>query len=370
MATPAPFPFLCLPRELRDQIYIFLITPSVSQGPRNKCSIVDSSFHWPRRSNLNSSVAQNTVETGEYMASYSAADPPRTLSDLLCVNRQVHAEMMECVERERRQGGGRGVAKMNCKIGFAWDCFFEWGVIGVVRTVYEKNEKSWVVPLLPLLRPLLPAWAENTWKKWTATGSKTQRYYSPHHQLPLDLRNASHLLCPFPRRTTFIHQLWIDVHPPIHKIETSSAPTSDYMRHMVWAICAALKRVLEKGPNFKNLKNLESTTMVEELVLNVISSPSNALTPKECLPSTSNRVEGEAKGCIIHPIIVAKDLLAVWNTIWRAENYKGQYYRVLLERIGRVKICIDGETFRIRELHDELKRGQAEGRRIAARGGW
>jgi hypothetical protein len=43
---------------------------------------------------------------------------------------------------------------------------------------------------------------------------------------------------------------------------------------------------------------------------------------------------------------------------------------MLLERILKVRICMDGVLVRERELRLELERGQAERRRIAMRVGW
>jgi hypothetical protein len=106
--------------------------------------------------------------------------------------------------------------------------------------------------------------------------------------------------------------------------------------------------------------------MVDELVLNIVTPPD---VPKgkyleEDFPTD------ELRDGLVHPRTVAKELVDVWNRIWAADDYKGSFYQILLERIKRVRICINEETWRVRELRLELERGQAERRRIAARVGW
>ena len=136
-----------------------------------------------------------------------------------------------------------------------------------------------------------------------------------------------------------------------------------------WAICAALKRLFDGDTLMRPINAssapgpLSTNITIDELILNVVS------------PRTSKSVwlpadypSDVATYGVVHPRTVAKELLDMWNIIWTGEDFKGSYYHVLLQRIKRVKISVDGETWRVRDLGMELERGQAESRRLAMRG--
>ena len=165
--------------------------------------------------------------------------------------------------------------------------------------------------------------------------------------------------------TVVLGQLWVDVRlfgDRSGKWFRSTSPPD----RTSWALCAVLKRILEKGPDFTRMEDSTNSVTVEEVVFNVVSPPN---VPKERYLPEEFPLDGVKDG-LVHPKTVAKELVDVWNKIWSGDEYKGVYYQVLLERIQRVRVCIDEETFRTRELRLELERGQAERRRIAARVGW
>jgi hypothetical protein len=105
--------------------------------------------------------------------------------------------------------------------------------------------------------------------------------------------------------------------------------------------------------------------MVDELVLNVIKP---ADVPEDRYLPEYLGLEERGDG-IVHPRTVARQLIDMFHRIWAGEG-EGRHYQILLERIKRVRVCLEGETWRVRELRLELERGQAERRRIAARLGY
>lgn len=68
--------------------------------------------------------------------------------------------------------------------------------------------------------------------------------------------------------------------------------------------------------------------------------------------------------------VLTQDLVNVWNTLWSNSDARAKQYRVLLERIERVRVCVDGEAVRERGLSAELERGRKERARIDMRAGW
>jgi hypothetical protein len=169
---------------------------------------------------------------------------------------------------------------------------------------------------------------------------------------------------------TTLENLWIDIRifgNRTAKWHSNQCPPD----RTSWAVCAALKRLFN-GDSLMRPINASSTTspssnniIIDELVLNVVSPNTSAnLWLPEDYP-----LDVATYG-VVHPRTVAKELLDMWNTIWTGEDFKGAHYHVLLERIKRVKVCVDGTTWRVRELKMELERGQAERRRIAMRGIW
>jgi len=321
--------FLDLPRELRDMIYWSFIT---SELPRPTLG----EAHWLFR--FRRVFEPESSQSGEYGCAYSLEEKPSTCANLLCCNRQIYAEMRQMIRLARRKA--MMPVKLDCIAEDESFHYFTWLAIPLVRTREEiEIGKS----------RILPAWADRI----------LERYFSCTHRM----LSSGCLACK--RSTTLIEQLWVDVRifgDRAGKWFRNSNPPD----RISWAVCAALKHVLERGPNFSRLKDLRSVVMVEELVLNVVTPPN---VPKEKYLAEDVPID-ELRDGLVHPKTVAKELLDVWNTIWRADEFKGKLYRVLIERIGKVRICIDGDTYRVRELQSELKRGQAERLRIAARVGW
>ena len=211
--------------------------------------------------------------------------------------------------------------------------YFSWLRIPLLKTAWELKEAR---------SGIMPVWAD-----WMVENILSKRY------------SACWLA------STMIHQLWIDIRLFGNRSGKWARNTSPPDRTS-WAICAALKRILERGPDFSNSTDSGHLTMVDELVLNVVTPP---IVPIGKFLDEDFPTDRVSDGTV-HPRTVAKELVEVWNKIWAANDYKGSFYQVLLERIKKVRICIDEETWRIRELKAELLRGQAERRRIAARVGW
>jgi hypothetical protein len=126
-----------------------------------------------------------------------------------------------------------------------------------------------------------------------------------------------------------------------------------------------LKRVCENDP-----ERFSRPTTIDTLVLNIVSSdrPTNNTPAQES--STGVAQPMSVANDLDDARVVARELINVWNKLWSIDESKGRYYRSLLERIQRVRVCVDEVLVRERELSLELERGQAEGRRIAQRVGW
>jgi len=174
------------------------------------------------------------------------------------------------------------------------------------------------------------------------------------------------------KATTRIPRLWIDVRLAGDRsakwIRNSSPPD-----RTSWAICAALKRLFEQGPYLAPERKGSGAAVasIEELVLNVVE-PVGQPGAKEGEGKVLDEdfpLDGVAEG-LVHPKTVAKELVDVWSRIWAGDEFRGIFYGGLLERIARVRVCVGGVTWRVRELRAELERGRRERRRIAERVGW
>ena len=266
---------------------------------------------------------------GEYGCAYSLDTPPPTCVNLLRCNRQMFAEMTETIWRVRKKG--LVSLKLDCIAKDESSHYFTWLRIPLVETSPKSHAGK---------SRIMPAWANGMLRRYRGclTG---------------------------PRSTTTINQLWIDVRLLGDRsnkfLMDGSAPD-----RTSWAVCAALKRIFEKGPDFANLTDSAHETTIDELVLNVVTPPNY---PKEkYLAEDFDRMRLMAG--MVHPNTVARELVDVWQNIWSGETYKGIFYQILLERIRKVRVCINGEEYRVRELRLELERGQKERQRIAARVGY
>ncbi|KAF2180612.1 hypothetical protein K469DRAFT_714613 [Zopfia rhizophila CBS 207.26] len=320
--------FLDLPRELRDMIYLAVITAEVPQPTLGKVHWM-SEFQWV--------FEPQSSSRGEYGCGYSLDQAPQTCANLLACNRQIYTEMGEIIQIAKRKDMVR--VKLDCIAEDECLHYFTWMAIPLVKTSTNVGGRSRTIS----------SWADRMMDRYLTC---------PYRLLSsgcLAGRSSS----------TLISQLWVDVRlfgDRSRKWFRNSNPPD----RTSWAICAALKQVLEKGPNFSTWKNSGNTTTVDELVLNIVPQPS---IPKERYLPEDFPI-GEMRDGVVHPRTVAKELVDVWNRIWSAEDFKGGFYWSLIERIKRVKVCINEETFRVRELRAELERGQEEQRRIAARVGW
>ena len=171
-----------------------------------------------------------------------------------------------------------------------------------------------------------------------------------------------------PRNKTMIDTLWIDIRlfpdePGKRRgVESPRDRTS-------WAVCAALKHVFEHDPEIVPVRSCMNVVEVGEVVLNVLPHISAPLQPQPAMTGTSGEGENSAntKADQVDPEAVAKELVDVWNKLWSGEEFKARYYRTLLEKIEKVRVCVDGETRRVRGLRGELERGRGERRRIDMR---
>jgi hypothetical protein len=164
---------------------------------------------------------------------------------------------------------------------------------------------------------------------------------------------------------TTIEQLWLDIRILEPNVTAELAP---YDR-TAWEVCAVLKHIFEHGPD--PVCKSRKTSSIDEVVLNVLPQEpphnSSLVYRWSSLPLT-----------VVHDVsknwteVLRDQLVNVWNKIWAANDfntvdYQARHYRMLLEKINSVRICVDGETFRTRELALELERGRAEMRRIERR---
>jgi hypothetical protein len=307
-------PFLELPRELRDMIYEAVIT---MERPRPSYQEVQWSSRFQRV------LESYSVRRGEYGCAYSLEPPPATCANLLQCNRQVYHEMSERIEWVRKKG--LMAMKLDCIAEDESFHYFTWICIPLVETTVDERERRSNI-VFNLANRLIRGFGEY-----------------------LSSRTFS----------TLVHQLWIDVRLCGDRhgkwFRNSCAPD-----RTSWAICAALKRFFDQGPDFSSKKSLANSTItVGELVLNVV-------TPRD-VPEERYLDEGlgldQMQDGLVHPRTVAKELVDVWNTIWSGHGLKGSLYQVLLERIKQVRVCVNGKTFKERELRLELERG----RRIVAR---
>lgn len=321
--------FLDLPRELRDMIYLAIIT---AERPRPSLGEAQWLFRFRRV------IEPQSSHRGEYGCAYSLEPRPSTCANFLQCNRQVHEELSRAIR----------LAKKKELMSVRLDCiaedesfhYFTWLGIPLVKTTWVMKEGR---------SRLMPEWADRMMEKYLAC---------PHRVL-----SSGCLACGTP--STLIHQLWVDVRlfgDRSGKWFRNSNPPD----RTSWAICAALKRIFDKGPDFSSMKQTANTTMVDELVLNVVTPPNIS---KEKLLAEDFPADGIKDG-LVHPRTVAKELVDVWNKIWAGEDFKSSFYQILIERIKKVRVCVNEETWRVRELRTELERGQAERRRIAARVGW
>jgi hypothetical protein len=316
--------FLDLPRELRDMVYTEALT-SCRPLPTLRDTQSTSGWYrpWEPRTGL-----------GDHGCALSSRRAPSTCANLLACNRQINAEMMQAVERGRQTG--RLAALIDC-IAKDEMHYFTWLAIPLVITTTSEQE-----PGKSSLSKVMPSWAVEVLAATDRVqGSVTT---SPTHH-----------------RATTIEQLWIDVR--LFDPSASTATACETPRDRAsWAICAALKHIVEHNPDNIPTRSYQNAITIDEVILNVVPQ-SSVKVPNDdgeslFIPESQSSSPAEE---LLH------ELVNVWNKLWAGNSFKARYYRTLLEKIKRVRVCLNGETFRIRELAVELERGQAERRRINMR---
>jgi hypothetical protein len=241
--------------------------------------------------------------------------------------------MLQAIERARHNG--QLAARIDC-IAKDEMHYFTWLAIPLVNTTTSEQElgKS------PLSR-MMPSWAV----KVLSTTDRVQ---------------GNVTTSPTYHRATTIEQLWIDVR--LFGPNASTATAFEAPRDRAsWAICAALKQICEHDAGNIPTRSYRNAITIDEVILNVVPQ-SSVKVPNDdgeslFIPESQSSPAEE----LLH------ELVNVWNKLWAGDSFKARYYRTLLEDIKRVRICLNSETFRIRELAVELERGQAERRRINMR---
>ncbi|KAH7062829.1 hypothetical protein BKA63DRAFT_429306 [Paraphoma chrysanthemicola] len=316
-------PFLELPRELRDMIYMAVIT-----WERLRPTL-DDTYGWPNTWNLQSG------HRGEDGCVFAKKGAPSTCANMLAVNRQVNAELAQAVNRARR--AGLLTAKLDCVARNGETFYFTWLAVPIVsRTnpskirARNRSTSHWA-PKVPAFHRLL-----TTSCREPATGEASTRI----EQLRIDVRIFDNDLAKQTRLRS----------PPVQAS---------------WAICAALKRLCENANDheLRSTQSCPSNVIIGTLVLNIIPPVVPPTLP------TDLRESAQLEAASL-PQAVAREVVDVWNKLWAGDSFKARQYRLLLEKIMKVRICIDGVLVRERELKLELERGQAERRRIAMRVGW
>ncbi|KAF1976251.1 hypothetical protein BU23DRAFT_456308 [Bimuria novae-zelandiae CBS 107.79] len=323
--------FFDLPRELRDLLYEEVL---LWQRPRPELA-GEKFMVYDRNRRFKKVYEPQSSLRGEFGCAYALEHPPSTCASFLACNRQIYAEMKETMQRLGKKGLVN--VRLDCIAEDESFHYFTWLGVPLVRTTMSGRQRD-------SKNGYFPEWIED----WV-------RYLS----CPLRLLNPSLSAVDCIARhsfTTQIARLWIDIRivgDRSNKWRRNSSPPD----RTGWAICAALKRLFDKGPYLPAERDQPSTMIltVEELVLNVVPPP-----PTPALYSPTGVAQPK--------LTVAKELVNVWSKIWAGDEFKGIFYAGLLERIGWLRVCVGGEMFRVRELSGVLERGQKERRRIAERG--
>lgn len=325
--------FLDLPQELRDQVY-----EEVLLGLRTRPTLGGEKFMvYDPHSRFKKIYEPQSSLRGEFGCGYALDALPSTCAAFLASNRQIHAEMKDTVLRLDKKGLVN--ARLDCIAEDESFHYFTWLGIPLVMTKGVQHQS--------IKTGILPEYVEELIARALAGPLRM-------------LGQAERFTCR--SSTTQIGRLWVDVRivgNRLNKWHRNNNPGD----RTGWAICAALKRLFDKGPYLPSERDQPSTRVVtvDELVLNVVPPPSGAKMLEEDYPLD------EVKEGTVHPRTVAKELANVWSKIWAGEDFKGYLFMGLLERIGWVRVCVDGETYRLRELRGALERGRKERQKIRER---
>ncbi|KAF2636783.1 hypothetical protein P280DRAFT_140769 [Massarina eburnea CBS 473.64] len=338
--------FFALPRELRDMIYTEVILYS---HPRPLLGHPQwRTFRFRRVEYAQSSV------TGEFGCAYSLECTPTTCANLLCCNRQVNREMLEVMRLIKKtdsssDGSNDEGDALAARIdviaedeSFHYFTFLSVPLVKTTPVVYDGKSR------------ILPAFIND----WMST------YLAwPHRWLCSGTLAAK-------TSTSRIEKLIIDIRLAGDRTRKWTRNNNQSDRTS-WAVCAALKRLMENGPDLSSSSTFYTpppsslstapTTMrtppritIGHLVLNVVPPPSSSAVkflPRHAQPN-------EVREGMVHPQSVASELLDVWAKIWRGTEYKGVLYQSLLEGVDGVEVCVDGASVGIRPLGKELRRGR------------
>jgi len=299
-----------LPRELRDMIYTAILTSESSRA-----SI--------KNTNTNSGWLESS-SPDEHGCVYSSKGVPSTCANMLAVNRQVNAEMAQTIQQARKKE--MLVAKIDILATFCGKHHITWLSLPLVHisTTSPPTPKREILTKVPVVGRLLAA---------------PQR----------------------PTRTTSIEKLQIDVRPTGHE---KGAPWQwgAASQSTAWSVCEVLRSLLTRYPNGPYGDSFPNEVNIDTLVVNILAPlPPSLPSPIETSTSPSQH---EYLSLLTH------DLINVWNSLWANNDVRAKQYRILLEKVERVRVCVGGKVVRERGLRSELERGQRERRRIAERVGW
>ncbi|OAL03290.1 hypothetical protein IQ06DRAFT_105566 [Phaeosphaeriaceae sp. SRC1lsM3a] len=310
---------LHLPRELRDMILMALIT-----WERPRPDLEDS---------ITSPNYYGSHEENQFGCSFFQDELSSTCANVLAVNRQLNYEMAQAIERARKEGVL--VARMDCMVADS-NHYFTWLSIPIVHNTFSTPR-----------RRTLSGWAPNVPKI-------AKLLASPQHE----------------QQTTRIEQLQIDIRLFTDEFDRSGQPPVSYEPSPSWAVCAALRKVCEHRGDVLSKSHLPPSVIIDTLVLNVIKAYRGSGEAATQTESTSAGASGGSAQNMEYARVVANELVDVWTKLWSCLESKGRMYSMLLGRIQRVRVCMEGVVIRERALRLELDRGQEERRRIARRVGW
>ncbi|KAJ4363125.1 hypothetical protein N0V83_010245 [Neocucurbitaria cava] len=277
---------------------------------------------------------------GDHGCAFSSRRAPNTCANFLACNRQINTEMTQTIARARRKG--MLAARMDC-IAKDEMHYFTWLSIPLVKTgepTHKGEDRK--------TGGIVPTWAVRyLTAPHRALSSSSSASGANHHHTYRSSSSST-------TSTTTIEQLQIDIRlfsstsSPGKLFETPRDRTS-------WAICAALKHVFEHDPDIIPTRDCKKDITIDEVILNVVPPPAPTPQPPPrttthylVSPTLNNAMLEVEKENPDHPEAVAKELVDVWNKLWSGDEFKARYYRSLLERIGRVRVCVEGRTWRVR----------------------
>jgi hypothetical protein len=325
--------FLELPRELRDMIYTEMLMPT---EPLPSARDTESASNWYL-------VRQSHEAASDSQCFISSREIPGTCASILASNRQINEEMMQIADRVQETG----------QLATRIDC--------LVRN--NAHYFTWLaVPFVKLTRGRALEQQEESKQSWTSRAiegwSWVVSFFSVRDENNINGRKDGRI----DRSYSTIERLWMDIRPFESTGSTGAGSATSRGDGTCWAICAALKHMFDNGPDV--VRRNRRVDCVDEVVLNVVPHRQAACESDGdtlFIPESSHERATE---------VLRNDLVDVWDKIWSAtdgRDIRARLYRTLLEKIRRVRICVDGVTFRTRGLAVELERGRAEMRRIQMR---